>query len=287
MWAIIRWQVVRNGIKRRIILITTSIIWHGQVKELLTNYGKIDIMWFDYSFGGYAGEKWKATELVKMVRDLQPGILIDNRLGGNMESNYPQVYAGDFEGPEQVVPSKGVFTEDGRPLQWELCETLNNNWGYSSNDEEFKLPKHIVRTLVNCVSKGGNMLLNVGPYALGEFPEESKVILEKVGLWMDKNAASIYGCGRAGFPKTQWGRYTQNGKKLYAHVFKQPIGQLSLEGMKGKVRKARLLRDGSEVFMGGFWLGERSFVAEDELFINVGRPIQHTYLLPNEMDTVI
>jgi alpha-L-fucosidase len=260
---------------------------HGQVKELLTNYGKIDIMWFDYSFGEYSGEKWKATKLVKMVRELQPDILIDNRLGGNMESTEPELFAGDFEGPEQVVPSRGVFSDDGKPLPWELCVTLNNNWGYSANDDEFKSPMHVIRTLVNCVSKGGNMLLNVGPNAYGEIPDESKEILMQVGHWMEKNGESIYNCGRADFPKPQWGRYTQDGNKLYAHVFEQPIGQLSLEGLKGKIKKARLLRDGTEVFIDGFWLGERSFVADDEVFLNFGKPIQHTYLLPDLKDTVI
>jgi hypothetical protein len=158
-----------------------------------------------------SGEKWRATELVKMVRQLQPDIIIDNRLGGNMEKREPEIYAGDFEGPEQVLPPRGVFDEDGNRIPWELCLTLNNQWGY----------------------------------------------------------------------------YTQKGKSLFAHVVEQPIGQLCLEGMKGKIESARLVRDGSEVFVADFWHGERSYIGEDDTFVNFGRPIQHTFLLPDPIDTVI
>lgn len=103
---------------------------HGQVKELLTNYGKIDIMWFDFSYDDMTGEKWKATELINMIREIQPGILIDNRLGGNIKSSNPEVYAGDFYSPEQIVPPEGILNDDGVQVPWEACITLNDNWGY-------------------------------------------------------------------------------------------------------------------------------------------------------------
>nr|WP_245589891.1 alpha-L-fucosidase [Caldanaerobius polysaccharolyticus] len=102
---------------------------HGQVKELLTNYGKIDIMWFDFSYDDKIGEAWKATELVKMVRSLQPDIIIDNRLGGNIRSVNPEVYAGDFASPEQIIPPEGILDEAGNPIPWEACITMNNHWG--------------------------------------------------------------------------------------------------------------------------------------------------------------
>ncbi|MGK7394659.1 MAG: alpha-L-fucosidase [Candidatus Cyclobacteriaceae bacterium M3_2C_046] len=260
---------------------------HNQVEELVTNYGKIDIMWFDYSFGDYKGEKWKASELVEMVRKHQPGIIIDNRLGGEMTLEKPEVYAGDFEGPEQVIPYDVVRDEKGRPIPWEACITLNNNWGYSRGGH-YKTAGDVVRTLVNCVSKNGNLLLNVGPDARGNIPAESVEVLQEVGAWMRLNQESIYGCGPADLPKPQWGYYTQNGNTLYAHVLQKNIGQYYLRHLADKIQFARLLRDGSEVFVSGFWLGgEKPFVEEEDAFMNFGRPIQHTYPLPDSLNTVV
>jgi alpha-L-fucosidase len=259
---------------------------HGQVRELATNYGKIDIMWFDFSYGTMSGEKWKATELVQMVRELQPGIIIDNRLGGNMESEDPEVYAGDFEGPEQVIPHAGIFDEKGRPIPWEACITLNNNWGYSVNDD-YKSERDIIRALVNCVSKGGNLLLNVGPDAKGNIPAESKEILEKVGEWMKLNSESIYGSGPASYSKPEWGRFTMKDNVLFAHITGSNIGQYYLKGMKGKIKNARMLYDDREVFVAPFWLGERSYIDKNDTFFNIGRPLQWTFQLPDLSDTVI
>ncbi len=118
------------------------------------------------------GEAWHAAELVEMTRRLQPGILIDNRLGGNIRAIEPEVYAGDFACPEQIIPPEGVLNEAGQPLPWEACITLNDHWGYNAQDKNWKSSKTVVRALVECVSKGGNLLLNVGPTAKGEFPEE-------------------------------------------------------------------------------------------------------------------
>ena len=260
---------------------------HNQVEELVTNYGDIDIMWFDYSFGDYTGEKWKATELVEMVRKHQPGIIIDNRLGGEMTLEKPEVYAGDFEGPEQVIPYDVIKDEAGRPIPWEACITLNNNWGYSPGGH-YKTAKDVIRTLVNCVSKNGNLLLNVGPDARGNIPEESVEVLQEVGNWMELNKESIYNCDPAEYDKPQWGRYTQNGNILYAHVLEKNIGQYYLKNLKGKIKRATLLEDGSEVFITGFWLGgNKPFVEEEDAFMNFGKPIQHTFPLPNKVNTVI
>jgi len=261
---------------------------HGQVRELCSNYGKIDIMWFDFSYNEFSGEKWKATELVKLVRTLQPGIILDNRLGGNMEIENPQSYAGDFEGPEQYIPVRPVLDIFNKPVPWEVCMTLNNNWGYSASDKEFKTSTDVVRSLVNCVSKGGNLLLNVGPDATGKIPEESVKILKDVGKWMSKNSESIYGAGVSDFPKPDWGRYTQNGNILYAHVFDQNIGQICAEGLMDKVKSARLLIDGSEIFLSGFWNGDhKPYVKPSDLFLSLGKPTHNTFRLPDKDDTVI
>ena len=259
---------------------------HKQVRELLTNYGKIDIMWFDYSFGEYSGDKWKATELVKMVRELQPGIIIDNRLGGNMHLENPEVFAGDFEGPEQVIPHDGIYDELGRPIPWEACITLNNNWGYSTN-KDYKSAQDVIHALVNVVSKGGNLLLNVGPDAKGNIPDWSLDILSEVGDWMDLNGESIYGCGPAPFPKPEWGRFTMKGDTLYAHILGSNIGQYYMKGMKDKIKNARMVFDGREVFIGPYWHGERSYIDEDDTFFNLGNPPQWTFPVPDKINTVV
>ena len=138
---------------------------HGQVKELVTNYGKLDLLWFDFSYDDMTGEKWKATDLIKMVRHYQPDVIIDNRLEGagdnhgSIATEHPLIYSGDFASPEQIIPPKGVCDVNGEPIPWELCATMNNHWGYCNFDHQYKTPEMLVRKLVECVSKGGNMIL--------------------------------------------------------------------------------------------------------------------------------
>lgn len=220
---------------------------HGQIRELLTNYGKIDILWLDFSYGDMVGEKWQATELVQMIRKLQPDILLNNRLGGDLRHSSPPIYAGDFMTPEQTIPPEIIRNEKGQPVPWEACITLNDHWGYCAADKNYKSPKQVIRTLVECVSKNGNLLLNVGPNALGEFPDEAVTVLSQIGRWMKKNSESIYGCGASDLPKPDWGYFTQKGTTLYAHIFEPPVGLVPLRGLARKVKKARLLADGSEV----------------------------------------
>jgi alpha-L-fucosidase len=258
---------------------------HGQVRELLTEYGKIDIMWFDFSYGKLTGEAWKATELVRMARSLQPHLIIDNRLGASGEQqNVPTtegvpIYAGDFACPEQIIPPEGLTGADGRPVPWEACITLNNHWGYCAADHDYKSARQIIRALVECVSKNGNLLVNVGPNALGEIPAESIQILAGVGKWMDKNGAGIYGCHRAEPPKPEWGRYTQNGNLLYAHIYDRGIGPINFRGLDGKIKKARLLQDGSELILEKPW-NTKDF--QGDIFINFP-----SSRLPDETDTVV
>ncbi|WNR45546.1 alpha-L-fucosidase [Paenibacillus roseipurpureus] len=262
---------------------------HAQVEELLSGYGRIDIMWFDFSYPGFSGEAWRATELVNKVRALQPHILIDNRLGGDMHAEHPVAYAGDFAGPEQGVPRHPVTDELARRLPWESCITLNNSWGYHAQDWRYKTAQDVIRTLVNCVSKNGNLLVNVSPTAKGEIPQKAQSILREVGEWLLRNGESIYGCGEAvDQPKPEWGRYTQREHILYAHLMEQVIGHVSLEGLRGKIKKARVLADGSEVVITPFWnVAVDSFDGPDDIFMNFGYPAQETYPLPDPRDTVI
>lgn len=251
----------------------------NQVEELLTNYGKIDIIWFDFSYGEMRGEDWQATELVKMVRKLQPGILIDNRLGGNIKAETPEIYAGDFASPEQIIPPEGVTNDAGQPIPWEACITLNDHWGYAAWDKNWKSASTLIRGLVECVSKGGNLLLNVGPTARGELPPENYAILAEIGRWMHANGSSIYGCGIANLPRPEWGRFTASGGSLYAHLLDRGIGPTNLRSLEGKVAHARLLADGSEIRLSRPWnVGEYP----DDLFINLA-----TAELPDPADTVV
>jgi alpha-L-fucosidase len=264
---------------------------HGQVRELCTNYGKIDIMWFDFSYDDLTGEKWRATELVNMVRSLQPDILLDNRLdaggdaSGSIKSKNPAVYSGDFASPEQVIPPSGVVDFEGGSIPWEVCITMNNNWGYNSQDKNYKSARLIIRKLVECVSKNGNMLLNIGPNAKGEIPEQSIKILSEIGKWMKQNGKGLYKCGISEFAKPEWGYYTQNGKLLYAHIFEGNVGPLCvLPEMAGKIKRLRLISDSTEIKALKPW---NTYEYPDDIFINFG-PVEHfTYSLPDETDTVV
>ncbi|MDE7015487.1 MAG: alpha-L-fucosidase, partial [Kineothrix sp.] len=198
--------------------------FHKQVEEICTNYGKLDLLWFDFSYDDMRGEKWEATKLINMVRKLQPEVIIDNRLEvsgegrGSLAECNPSPYHGDFVSPEQIIPPEGLKDVEGNPLAWEACVTMNNNWGYHGTDKFFKPAPMLIKKLVECVSKGGNLLLNVGPDAYGNFPPESTAILKEIGKWMDKNYESIYGCGIADVPKPDYGRVTKIGNTYYFHM---------------------------------------------------------------------
>lgn len=264
---------------------------HNQVKELVTNYGKIDILWFDFSYDGKRNEDWRATELIKMVRTYQKDVLIDNRLEtsgegfGSIITKEPAFFSGDFASPEQIIPGEGIVNELGNPVPWELCTTMNNNWGYNMNDSLYKPSWLLIRKLVECVSKGGNVILNVGPDAKGNFNAQSLSILKDFATWMDKNSASIKGCGNAYLPKPDWGRYTKNGNHLYAHVFEPPIGPLALPGIKSEdIVSMHYLENGVAVEKGDSWITK---AYEGVAFASLG-PIPHfSYPLLNEIDTVV
>lgn len=234
---------------------------HAQVRELCTNYGKLDLMWFDFSYGDLRGEAWRGAELAEMVRTLQPGIILNNRLEvsgegfGSLAACKPTPYHGDFVSPEQIIPPLGLRDAEGRPLVWESCVTMNNHWGYCAEDHLYKPASMLIRNLVECVSKGGNLLLNVGPDANGRFPAESQDILRQIGAWMARNGDSIYGCGPSGLDKPEYGRITRRGDTLYYHIFENTIGPLPLFGAeKARITGMRRLADGSEVPLSTSWV---------------------------------
>jgi alpha-L-fucosidase len=218
----------------------------GQVRELLTNYGTIDILWFDFSYSrmdwgwskGKGKDDWQSEQLVQMVYELQPDILINNRTE----------VGGDFQTPEQVQP-RGWIQVDGKPVTWEACQTLNGSWGYDRDNLDWKSPDLLVRMLVDSVSKGGNLLLNVGPTARGEFDMRAVATLDAIGEWMRLHNRSIYGATQSDFTPPPDCRLTQRGNRLYLHVFAWPMIDIHLDGLADRVEYAQLLNDASEIQM--------------------------------------
>ena len=214
---------------------------HGQVRELLTGYGRIDVMWFDFSYtdrwwGGKGKEDWGSEELMAMVRELQPGIIVNDRLE----------VGGDLVTPEQYQPARAP-ERDGEPVLWEACQTLNGSWGYDRDNLDWKSPEMLVQMLVDTVSKGGNLLLNVGPTARGEFEPRALDRLGAFREWMRRHERSIRGCTASAHVPPPDCRYTQRGDRLYLHLFAWPFRHVHLEGLAGRVTAARLLSDGSEI----------------------------------------
>lgn len=217
-----------------------------QVTELLTNYGKIDIIWFDFSYPGENGkgrEQWESEKLVKLVRKLCPDIMINNRL------DLPE--AADVITPEQYTPDRGLVDAGGKPVVWEGCQTLSGSWGYHRDEATWKSVKMCIEMLVNHVSRGGNLLMNIGPTSRGYFDQRAKDRLAGYAAWMKVHSRSIYGCGQApaDFPAPNDCRYTYNAetKCLYLHLFAWPFKHIHLANLAGKVKYAQLLADGSEI----------------------------------------
>jgi alpha-L-fucosidase len=219
---------------------------HGQSRELLTQFGKISILWYDFSYSqmdwgwskGKGKDDWQSEKLLAMVRQLQPGIIVNDRLE----------IGGDIKTPEQYQP-RAWMEVDGQPVVWEACQTLNGSWGYDRDNLDWKPVVMLVRMLVDTVSKGGNLLLNVSPNARGEFEPKAIERLRGMGEWMRLHGRSIYGCTASDFTPPPDCRYTQAGNRLYLHLFAWPFRHVHLGGLAGRVEFARLLSDGSEVRM--------------------------------------
>jgi alpha-L-fucosidase len=220
----------------------------NQVRELLTNYGEISIIWFDFSFPGKNGkghDDWDSENLLKLARSLQPGIIVDDRLDlNNVEGGW------DFTTPEQVKVSKWPEI-DGKKVPWETCQTFSGSWGYYRDEYTWKSAAQLLELLIESVSKGGNLLLNVGPTARGVFDSRAQERLKAMGEWMKYNDRSIYGCTEApeGFiaPANSLMTYNPITKRLYIHLLAYPLESFTLTGMADKVKYIQFLHDASEV----------------------------------------
>jgi len=219
-----------------------------QVRELLTNYGEISIMWFDFSFPGKHGkgrDDWDSVGLLKLARSLQPNIIVDDRL------DLQDVEGGwDFTTPEQVVVTKWPEYK-GKKIPWETCQTFSGSWGYYRDEYTWKSPSQLLELLINSVSKGGNLLLNVGPTGRGTFDQRAQERLKAMGDWMAVNSRSIYSCTEAPpefvAPPNTLLTWNPETRRLYVHLLSYPLNGIWLKGLAGKVEYVQFLHDASEI----------------------------------------
>jgi alpha-L-fucosidase len=203
---------------------------HGLVRELLTNYGKIDVLWYDVDWPLDA-KGWESEKMNEMVFKLQPDIILNNRNG----------LPGDFSTPEQEIRAEKA----GRA--WETCMTMNDSWGYQRADSNWKTSKVLVNNLITCAQGGGNYLLNIGPKGDGSIPEESIQKLTEVGKWMDKHGPTIYETERSQVCNSVLAGFTRKGNTLYVQVENWPGNTIAVGGIKTKAVSAKLFTTGQKV----------------------------------------
>ncbi|MCC7492272.1 MAG: alpha-L-fucosidase [Fimbriimonadaceae bacterium] len=248
---------------------------HGQTRELLTQFGKVHVLWYDFSYpkpdgSGKGHADWQSEPLLKMVRDLQPGILVNDRL------DLPGDEAWDMKTPEQFQPREWVRV-NGVPVVWEACQTFSGSWGYHRDEATWRSVEQLILTLIDCVSKGGNLLLNVGPTGRGEFDARALDRLAGMGEWMKRHGRSIYGSTQAPaeFPTPPDCRLTYNPTthRMYVHVLAWPYKHLHLDGFKDKVEYAQLLNDASEVPMRGIEAWQGHWESGDKQTLTLTLPV--------------
>lgn len=223
----------------------------AQVRELLTEYGKIDIVWFDYTVRckgnptwGKTYKDWNAVELLRLARQLQPGVIVDNRLD-LMDTDD----GWDFLTPEQFKAGSWP-THRGRRVPWETCQTFSGSWGYCRDQDTWKSVPQLIGLLSETVSKGGNLIMNVGPTARGDFDGRAIERLEGFAKWMRWNSRSIYGCTMAPedlvAPSGTALTYNPKTKRVYIHLYEYPMMKLPVSWWE-RIEYAQFLHDGSRI----------------------------------------
>ncbi len=212
-----------------------------QLKELLTGYGDIGVLWFDGEWiPDYTSEMGR--DIYNYLRNIKPDLIINNRVDKGRQGmegmDAEGDFAGDFGTPEKQIPATGM-----PGLKWESCLTMNDTWGYKHFDHNWKSSTTLIRNLIDIASKGGNLLLNVGPTAEGIIPEPSVERLKTMGEWLNVNGESVYGVDPSPVDRPDWGRYTVRDNRIFAHVFDWPAdGKLSLQDING-IDRAWVLSD--------------------------------------------
>jgi alpha-L-fucosidase len=203
---------------------------HGLIRELMTNYGKIDVLWYDVHWP-LDVDAWQSVKMNEMVFGLQPDIIVNNRNG----------LPGDFSTPEQTITAATA----GRA--WETCMTLNDSWGYQRADDNWKSPKTVIRNLITCARDAGNYLLNVGPRPDGVVPEDSVHVLEQVGQWMHRNGDTVIGSDVCQPRTSNYASFTRKGNTLYMHVHFWPGDYVAISGLTVGVKSAKMHASGESV----------------------------------------
>ena len=203
---------------------------HGLIRELMTNYGKIDILWYDVDWP-LTPAQWESEQMNRMVFELQPDIIVNNRNG----------VPGDFSTPEQEITAE----KSGRA--WETCMTLNDSWGYQRADDNWKTSRQVVRNLIDCVRDGGNYLFNIGPRPDASIPEESVRTLTEVGQWLRRNGESVYQSDLCQPRQSTYAGFTGKGNTLYMHVYFWPGDYVAIAGLQSRVKSSRFLATGQKI----------------------------------------
>jgi alpha-L-fucosidase len=217
----------------------------SQLNELLTSYGKVGVLWFDGEWENTWNHE-RGSNLYHCLRSLSPNLIINNRVDIARQAKTDvndSIFCGDFGTPEQQIPSTGLPGKD-----WESCMTMNDNWGYNKNDNNWKSSEDLIHKLIDITSKGGNFLLNVGPTADGLFPNASTKSLNEIGIWMKENSEVIYGTHASPFEQLNWGRCTQKTKDnntiLFLHIFNWPENRkILIPKLNNEIVRAYVLKD--------------------------------------------
>ncbi|MFW5539246.1 MAG: alpha-L-fucosidase, partial [Prevotella sp.] len=214
----------------------------AQISELSNEFNP-DLFWFDGDWEQSA-EAWHSADIIKMLRHKNPNVIVNSRIQGY----------GDYATPEQ-----GIHVTRPKAKYWELCQTINDSWGYQPTDKNFKSPYQVLRTFCDCISNGGNLLLDIGPREDGTIPQEEIDVLKELGRWTHKHAEAIYGT-RAGIPSYCFQGYTSLNKAgdiLYLYIPYRPNGRVEVKGLVNRVNRVWVVGNGTmlnyKVYNKAYW----------------------------------